>query len=200
VDFSSVLGHESNARIRFRFTSDSNTIGDGWHVDDITISGIARLCAPEVTWDKAVYVDDEMVTDLNREIAIVPTSTIVIADMVEFAPTSNISFTLTEEWSGSLELVDYETIILPGGSAAWPGMEVTFPTTNTLAWAITDLPSDWGYVITKTFELVTGTLVLPAYITETLWVDNAVMQEEDIVLQFGAGETMIYLPLVMRNY
>jgi subtilisin-like proprotein convertase family protein len=199
VDLSGVVGHESNVRIRFHFTSDSNTIGDGWHIDDITISGVARTCAPEVSWDKAVYVDDEMVTDLDEEIAVVPTSTIVIADMVEFAPTSNISFTLTEEWSESLELVSYETLILPGGSSSFPGMTAMLPFTTTLTWSITDLPSDWSYVITKTFGLVTGTLVLPAYITESLWVDNAVVQEEPVVLQFGVGMRNLYLPLIMRT-
>ncbi|MCI0520815.1 MAG: PKD domain-containing protein [Chloroflexi bacterium] len=36
----------ANARIRFRFTTDSNTVNDGWYLDDIVISGSGAACAP----------------------------------------------------------------------------------------------------------------------------------------------------------
>jgi subtilisin-like proprotein convertase family protein len=201
VDLSAVLAHESSGLIRFRFTSDSNTVGDGWHIDDVAVSGIVRVCAPDPTWTKYVYVDDTMVANIDEVIAVVPTSTIVVVDMVEFVPTVNVTFTLTEEWSESLELVSYETLILPGGSATFPGMTVTLPTTNTLVWSITDLPSDWGYVITKTFEVATGTLKLGDVdtITEMLWVEDAIIQEDDIVLRFGPEAWYLYLPVVFKQ-
>lgn len=34
----------ANAKIRFRFTSDSNTTADGWHIDDIVLSGSGAGC------------------------------------------------------------------------------------------------------------------------------------------------------------
>jgi PKD repeat protein len=34
----------ANGRIRFRFTSDSYTVADGWHVDDITLAGGGAAC------------------------------------------------------------------------------------------------------------------------------------------------------------
>ncbi len=42
-----VLDHQPDARVRFRFTSDTNTVRDGWHVDDIAlIAGGAGCVTP----------------------------------------------------------------------------------------------------------------------------------------------------------
>ncbi len=38
------LDGEPDARIRFRFTSDSNTVADGWHIDDIEVFGGNTSC------------------------------------------------------------------------------------------------------------------------------------------------------------
>lgn len=38
------LDNISNARIRFRFTSDTNTVADGWHVDDIQLTAGGAGC------------------------------------------------------------------------------------------------------------------------------------------------------------
>ena len=40
------LDGQANARIRFRFYSDTNTVANGWHVDDITLSGGGPACQP----------------------------------------------------------------------------------------------------------------------------------------------------------
>jgi len=42
------LDGQANARIRFRFYSDTNTVANGWHVDDITLSGGGAACVPEL--------------------------------------------------------------------------------------------------------------------------------------------------------
>ncbi|GAB4499608.1 MAG: hypothetical protein OHK0052_14900 [Anaerolineales bacterium] len=38
------LDNKANARIRFRLTSDSNTVDDGWYLDDIRIRGSGTAC------------------------------------------------------------------------------------------------------------------------------------------------------------
>jgi PKD repeat protein len=43
------LDGQANARIRFRFTSDSNTIADGWHVDDIRLTGSGPSCSTPIS-------------------------------------------------------------------------------------------------------------------------------------------------------
>ena len=53
------LNNVANAKIRFRFYSDTNTVADGWHVDDIKIIGSSASCttvaptAPVVTITKS---------------------------------------------------------------------------------------------------------------------------------------------------
>ncbi len=39
------LDGQANARIRFRFYSDSSSVADGWHVDDIVLSGGGAACS-----------------------------------------------------------------------------------------------------------------------------------------------------------
>jgi hypothetical protein len=34
----------AQARVRFRFTSDSNTVDDGWYVDDVAIEAGGPAC------------------------------------------------------------------------------------------------------------------------------------------------------------
>ena len=40
------LDGQANARIRFRFTSDGSAAADGWHIDDIILSGGGPSCQP----------------------------------------------------------------------------------------------------------------------------------------------------------
>jgi len=42
------LAGSATARIRFRFTTDGNTVYDGWHVDDISITGGGPGCVTEL--------------------------------------------------------------------------------------------------------------------------------------------------------
>jgi carboxypeptidase T len=42
------LDGESNVRIRFRFYSDGSQTADGWHIDDIVLSGRGPACAPSI--------------------------------------------------------------------------------------------------------------------------------------------------------
>ncbi len=149
-------------------------------------------------WTKMVWVNGNPVTELDDLIVVEAGDTIMVKDTVDICYVENITFTLTEEWSESLGLVSYETVILPGGSAVWPGMTVTVPYTDALAWSVTDLPVDWTYAITKTFTVDAGTLHLGDrdYLTETLALEGAAT--EQIVLEFGPEVWVIYLPLVIK--
>jgi hypothetical protein len=139
--------------------------------------------APEdYTWDKMVYVSDEMVSDIGVPITVFPTDTVVIVDQVDVAYMADISFTLLEEWDDSLELVGYE---LPPGSATMPGIDVTTGT-NSLTWSVTDLPGDWSYVITKTFSVAEGYWEVDL-LTETLTIEYLDPQPDPVVLTFEHG-------------
>jgi hypothetical protein len=172
--------------------------------EEACVDLVVTVEGPTATWDKTVVVYDGTAAipltldDFPYE-GVEPGYKVMVEDTVTVDYCENITFTLMEEWNDSLGLLDYGTVILPGGSATFPGMEVTMPMTDTLLWSVTDLPNDWTYIITKTFE-VTGTLSLgdSAYLTETLEVEDA--DPEQVVLEFMPSEWDIYLPLVMRAF
>jgi hypothetical protein len=39
------LAHAATGQVRFHLVADTNTEGDGWHIDDIRVSGAKRSCA-----------------------------------------------------------------------------------------------------------------------------------------------------------
>ena len=137
---------------------------------------------PEAAWTKLVYVNDEMVSNIGNPITIVPSDTIVIVDQVDVVYGADISFELLEEWDDSLELVGYE---LPPGSLQMPGIDVVTDASS-LTWTVTDMPADWTYVITKTFNVVEGEWDVDL-LTETLTVEYASLQLNPIVLTFEHG-------------
>jgi hypothetical protein len=164
--------------------TDTLTVNNDDAVNDeisvpVTLTVVVR--PPETTWDKDVYVNDN-IQDIDNPITVVPSDTIVIVDQVDITFTGNITFTLVEEWDDSLELTDYE---LPPGSLAMPGIDV-MTDTNSLTWTVMDLPSDWSYVITKTFHVAAGEWDVDL-LTETLTVEGATMQPDPIVLMFEHG-------------
>lgn len=138
---------------------------------------------------------------------LVETDTIEVVDMVEVAWSDDITFTLEEEWNALFEMTDWAIQVLPGGtlilpgSALLPGMEI-ITDTHALTWTVEGLPSEWTYVLTKTFEVAVATLRLDdvGYINEALWVENASPQLDDVVLEFRPAVEIVYLPLVMKNY
>jgi hypothetical protein len=157
---------------------------------------------PQPTWTKTVYVDNVLVTDLDN-IPIFPASAIEIVDRVWITGTDNVTFTLVEEWSESLEMADYTLRILPGGtlvppgSSLLPGLQV-ITATGAVTWNITSLSPDWNYVLTTTFGVTEGSWTKDT-ITKSLWVEGADPQPEDVMLTF-LHERKIYLPSVMRTY
>jgi len=166
------------------------------HLVPLTITIAPR---PEPTWYKMVYINDVLTDTFPATVA--PDDTIEVVDQMWFTYTGNVTFTLTEEWSESLRLVTYTVAGLPGGTAIVPGYgTVLLPTDDRLIFEVADNPSDWGYVVTKTFTVLSGDWETDL-ITETLWVDGAYPQPDSRVLRFThSGASTIYLPLVMRNH
>jgi hypothetical protein len=143
-----------------------------------------------------------LVTDL-QDITIVPDSTIEIVDRVQITHTDNVTFTLVEAWGESLQVTDYALRILPDGtlvmpdSALFPGLDIV-TSTGVISWEITGLPWEWSYVFTKTFGVTEGSWTRDT-ITESLWVEDADPQLDDMTLVF-LHQQKIYLPLVTRAY
>lgn len=149
------------------------------------------------TWGKEVYINGEMV-DVFPATA-VASDTVEIVDTVSITPNGNITFTLTEEWSESLDLVDWGVYALPGGTVIPPTYgTVLFPSSGSMVVEVSDAPSAWTYVITKTFTVLDVGAETDT-ITETLWMENTYPQLDPVVLQF-ISERVVYLPLVTRNY
>jgi hypothetical protein len=155
---------------------------------------------PEPTWEKMVYLNGVM-TD-TFPVTVLPSDTIEIVDQVWITYTNNITFALEERWTESLELLTYDIRGLPGGTAVLPeyGTVVIPPAAGLMTVTVADAPSDWGYVITKTFNVLEGDWETDT-ITETLEVEGAYPQLSPRALQFtyGISGAKIYLPVVMRN-
>jgi hypothetical protein len=113
-----------------------------------------------------------------------------IVDRVYVTYTDNVTFTLVETWSASLEMMDG---ITETGEVALAG--------RTLTWHVTDAAPHTWYAITKTFNVLSGTWESDV-ITESLWVMEADPQLADRTLTFQHGtafELFFYLPLLIRN-
>jgi uncharacterized repeat protein (TIGR01451 family) len=137
---------------------------------------------PVPMWEKMVYVNDALAGTFPVDVA--AGDTIEIVDMVWITSTKDVTFNLMEEWSDSLELLSYGVRGLPGGTAILPDYgTVVLPATGAMTVTVTDGPSDWGYVITKTFNVLAGTWETNT-ITESLWVEDAYPQFDDVVLEF----------------
>jgi hypothetical protein len=159
-------------------------------------------------WTKEIWISGEgpFGPEDSPFDSVMPNDSITIVDMVQVGYQSNVTLTLTEEWNENLEMTDYALQVLPGGtlflpgSALLPGLEVVTDT-GMIALEVTDMPWEWTYVLTKTYEATGGTLKLGdvGYITETLWVEDASPQLDDVVLEFSPWTQYAYLPLVMRN-
>ncbi|MDY6878533.1 MAG: S8 family serine peptidase [Chloroflexota bacterium] len=125
----------------------------------------------EPDWNKRVSVNG-VLTDTSP-ISIVPSDTVQIVDRVWITYTDNVTFTLVETWTESLDLTGW---ISDSGSI----------TTNahSLTWGMRDAAPNTWYAITKTFNVISATWVYD-YITETLWVENAAPQLPDRVFWFA---------------
>jgi uncharacterized repeat protein (TIGR01451 family) len=144
---------------------------------------------PEVAWEKEIWIssDGPYAPADSPFRGLLTTDTVTIVDRVWVTYTSGITFSLAEEWGESLTLTQFD---MTGGSFT--------ADTGMATWDVGGgMPSTW-YVLTKTIELISGTWTAGA-ITESLTVEHALPQPEDIVLQFRRFRFEIYLPLALKN-
>jgi len=173
---------------------------------EASTDAVSTVQGPVPNWAKAVLINDEVYGPAQSPYTVVPEDTVTIVDTVKIDYSDNITFTLTEEWSESFELVDYELAALPGGTLLLPLDGTLMPPSGvftddgSLTLRVYNMPSEWTYVLTKTFSILEGDWETDV-ITESLWVEHADTQLDDVVLVFehAVEEYMIYLPLVMRN-
>jgi hypothetical protein len=142
---------------------------------------VTLTVVPGATWEKRVYVNHEPLGDIGAPIPVLPGDTIEVVDRVDVADEELVSFTLVEAWDESLELVDYA---LPSGSLSLllPGTEI-ITSANVLTWTVSDLPGEWSYVLTKTFQVQDGAWDVDL-ITESLQVQDSAQRFQDVVLRF----------------
>jgi len=124
--------------------------------DNLSI-GVTVSPPPEPDWDKEVYINGVFTDTFPAPVLI--GDVIEVVDWVLITYTGNVTFTLVETWTDSLDLQ---------GWISDTGSVVT--SANSLTWAVEDVAPDAWYAITKTF-LVTGTCTMN-YITETLDVED----------------------------
>jgi len=139
-------------------------------------------------WEKLVYVNDTFTEDMP--ITVVSSDTVQVVDRMWITSTANVTFTVVETWTGSLDLTDW---------ASYTGRVITIG--NTLSWDVGNVAPNTWYAITTTFYVISGTWTYD-YITETLWAENAHPQLDDRVLIFQHGTEYnfkAYLPVVQKQ-
>ncbi len=148
-------------------------------------------------WEKRVYVND--VLDIGHPVRIASGDVVRIVDRIEITHTDQVTFTLVEDWTEPLVLVDYAVAASPpDGTAILPGQVIT--SDSAITWTVAGLPGDWSYVITKTFDVGDGRWYY-GYGTDKLWLGEgtAVPPFSERVVRFIGTSFDTYLPFVTRG-
>jgi len=148
-----------------------------------------RVPRPTAAWQKEIWIsgDGPFAPADSPFRALLTTDTVTIVDRVWVTHTANVTFSLGEEWSASLRL---DGITPSGGNLSMGNHQVTWD-------VAAGLPSAW-HVLTKTFGVAGGNWLADA-ITESLTVEGALPQPDDILLQFRHFRFGIYLPIALKN-
>lgn len=106
----SALAHQSNVRVRFRISMDNGVTSDGWHLDDIVISGGKRLCSL-VHLNPGIAVEPTELSVSSLPSA-VTTRTLTISSTGGLALTFSLAESPGVTWLD--ELPTNGTVVLPG--------------------------------------------------------------------------------------
>jgi len=158
--------------------------------DDSVVLAIGVGASPPTVidppeWETRIYVNDTFTNAMP--INVVPSDTVQVVNRVWITATANVTFTLTETWTGSLDMTDWANTI---------GRVIT--TVNTLRWNVSNVAPNTGYAITTTFRVISGTWSYD-HITASLWAENAYPQLDDrvLTLRHDKGyDVQIYLPVL----
>jgi subtilisin-like proprotein convertase family protein len=179
------LAHQANARFRFRLFSDPGVVYDGWHIDDIQVSGMKRICNPVSSdWQKLVYVNGVLTT--TSPINVKSGDVLQVVDRVNVTSTGSITFALTENWSPAFTLSSF---------VATAGSVVT--TSSSVAWNGNNLAPNATHTLTKTFAIVPG--YTTGTISESLVVENGLPLYPDRGLNFSMPGPSINTPASIAN-
>jgi len=119
------------------------------------------IYGPVPTWEKEVWIDGVLQTLPGGSFEVVDGSQVVIVDRVSVDFNDAITFTLEEEWTDSLELVD----------VAYSDGVIDDSTPGYLSWDVSSGLANTWYVITKTF-VANDDYPWTDYVTETLTVEG----------------------------
>jgi hypothetical protein len=174
------LAHQANARFRFRLFSDPGVVFDGWHIDDIRVSGMKRICNPVSSdWQKLVYVNGVLTT--TSPINVKSGDVLQVVDRVNVTSTGSITLALTENWSPAFTLSSF---------VATAGSVVT--TSSSVVWNGNNLAPNVTHMLTKTFAIVPG--YTTGAINESLVVENGLPLYPDRGLSFSMPGPSINTP------
>jgi len=128
---------------------------------------------PVPSWEKEVWINGEESLPAEGPHVVRPGDAVTVVDYAGAAFSETITSVLTETWSGSLELVDYDA----------GGIGTVTVDNSVLVWNLTDVTPNVLYPITKTFEVQHGDWVTDV-IVESYYVEGALNQRDDIVVVF----------------
>jgi uncharacterized repeat protein (TIGR01451 family) len=152
----------------------ANDCGTDTHTTQVTVSP-----PPQPAWEKVVAVNGDIIS--TTSIPVVAGAMIEIVDRVWVTHTGNVTFTLVETWSPSLDLTDWAS-----NTAQATISTATQATTKAVTWHAADVTANTWHILTKTYRVLAGTWTTD-HITEHLGVEDAAVQLADRVVTFTHG-------------
>ncbi len=198
------LDEQANVRIRFRFTSDSGTIRDGWHLDDIQLIGSSPVCtapvapqasfvssSPDLLGETTVFTNTSAGTALAYRWDFGDTSPIVTSAFATHVYPATGLYTVTLTISNSLGSDSYsDTVeILP--------RDTYLELTKQASAAIVAPEDVFSYTLTANL-VVSGTVPYTLTLRDPITPGLVVLP--DSILLNGAPAPELYDPALDRLY
>jgi hypothetical protein len=141
---------------------------------NVDLSFLCMATTPVPRWEKRAWINGQVIYIPAGLHAVRPGDTLVIVDRVGATFSETITAALTASWSSSaLSLL---------ASEATAGQVIA--TGDSLAWGLENVAPNTTYVLTKTFQVQSGTWTT-ASLLESLAVDGATDQLPDIALDLS---------------
>ena len=175
VDLSGYAGM-SDVRVAFH-ADDDGSWASGWAIDDIALDCSSL---PDAEWYKEIFINDQGPFMPGEPFMVLPGDTVEVVDYVEVLWSEPISYTLMENWTESLILVDYYAEF----------GEVVQEDPGVLVWYMDAAAPGVPYILSKTF-VVNGQAGFEDYLYEYLILEGG--NEYEIPLEF-------YIPVTLSKY
>lgn len=218
-----MLDGEPDARIRFRFTTDTNTVADGWHIDDIQLIGGGPSCggpiaptaafsssSPDALGAQTSFTNSSAGTDLDFEWDFGDSSATVTATnpVHTYAAAGTYTVTLTATNSEGSDEATGVVVIMVGPQAAFSSTspdELGQPTTFTNTSTGDDLTFEWDFGDSSATSSDTNpvhTYTAAGTYTVTLTASNAAGDSVitgSVTITAEGVSNWLYLPAVINN-